>query len=188
MDGIATKSARGTGGAGGPAVRIRPMTAGDAASVLTIYQEGIETGHATFQEAAPAWPDWDRTHLAACRLVAETGAGLAGWAALSAVSARPVYRGVAELSLYVAAASRGHGVGRALLSALVDAADQDGIWTLQTGIFPENQASITLHRSLGFRVVGTRERLGLMTFGPCAGQWRDVVMIERRSSKAGADG
>lgn len=164
---------------------VRPMDASDAVAVLEIYRDGLATGHATFQDTVPSWHEWDRTHLITCRLVVLDGDRLAGWAALSPVSARPVYRGVAEISLYVSAASRGHGVGRALLETLSEAADQAGIWTLQSGIFPENRASLALHDALGFRRVGTRQGLGLMTYGPCAGQWRDVIMLERRSSRVG---
>lgn len=156
----------------------------DARSVLTIYQEGIDTGQATFQERAPAWPVWDRAHLAACRLVAESAGEIQAFVALSPVSSRQVYRGVAEVSLYVASAARGLGLGR-LLRRLIDESEQYGIWTLQAGVFPENQASVKLHLSLGFRLIGARERVGLMTHGPMAGRWRDVLLLERRSPVAG---
>ena len=164
---------------------IRPMEAGDARAVLEIYRDGLATGHATFQDSVPSWQEWDRNHLISCRLAAESGDRIIGWAALSPVSARPVYRGVAEVSLYVLTSAHGRGVGRALLESLTEAADQGGIWTLQSGIFPENRASLALHDALGFRRVGTRRRLGLMTYGPCAGQWRDVVIVERRSTRVG---
>lgn len=160
---------------------IRPMRDADADSVLAIYGEGIETGHATFQERTPDWTAWDAGHIPPCRLVAEIADGIVGWAALSAVSARPVYRGVREVSVYVAARARGQGVGRELMAALVVESERHGIWTLQAGIFPENEASVALHRDAGFRIVGTRERLGLMTCGPQAGRWRDVLLLERRS-------
>lgn len=166
--------------------KIREMRDEDAPAVQRIYDEGIAGGHATFQERAPDWAAWDAGHLKSCRLVAETGGAVDGWAALSAVSARPVYRGVCEVSVYVAGAARGRGIGRALLAALAAESERHGIWILQAGIFPENQVSVALHRAAGFRVVGTRERLGLMTHGPMAGQWRDVLLMERRSRLVGA--
>jgi L-amino acid N-acyltransferase YncA len=128
----------------------------------------------------PAWQEWDRNHLPACRLVARRQGRVVGWAALAPVSRRQVYAGVAEVSLYVAASARGQGVGKALLQALVQASEEAGIWTLQAGIFPENTASIGLHRACGFRTVGIRERLGQLH-----GVWRDVVLMERRSEVAG---
>ncbi|MGI9384793.1 MAG: GNAT family N-acetyltransferase [Methyloligellaceae bacterium] len=164
---------------------IRAMLKRDAARVLGIYQEGIDTGQATFQERAPAWPVWDRTHLSTCRLVAERAGGIVAFAALSPVSSRDVYRGLAEVSLYVAAAARGLGLGRQLLQRLIEESEQHGIWTLQAGVFPENGASATLHQSLGFRLIGARERVGRMTHGPMAGRWRDVLLLERRSPVAG---
>jgi phosphinothricin acetyltransferase len=166
-------------------VTIRTMYDDDAAAVLAIYQQGIDTGHATFQDVAPDWQTWSNGHLSECRLVAELDGRVAGWCALSAVSSRCVYRGVAEESIYIAAGARGRGVGKQLLQALVDASEQAGLWTLQTGIFPENRASITLHEQVGFRVLGIRERIGLMSYGPLAGIWRDVAFMERRSSISG---
>lgn len=164
---------------------IRPLTEQDAVAVLAIYQAGIATGHATFQAQAPAWADWDHSYLPDCRLVAARAGQVCGWAALTAVSSRCVYQGVAEVSVYVDPAARGQGVGRALLAALIAAAEQAGFWTLQAGIFPENAASLALHRQAGFRVVGVRERLGRMNYGPLRDVWRDVVMLERRSSTVG---
>lgn len=153
------------------------MAAGDWPEVRAIYVEGIATGNATFQQDAPEWQEWDSAHLSNCRLVVRTDDGrVAGWAALSRVSARPVYAGVAEVSVYVAAAARGQGIGRLLLDGLVAESERQGVWTLQAGIFPENGASLALHRAAGFRVVGVRERLGKMN-----DQWRDVVLMERRS-------
>lgn len=166
---------------------ITPMTAADGEAVLSIYGEGISTGHATFQDHVPTWADWDRGHLAGCRLVTRTGGAISGFAALSAVSARLVYAGVAEVSVYVAEAARGHGLGRALMQALITASEDSGIWTLQAGIFPENTASLELHSRCGFREVGRRERLGRMRHGPLAGRWRDVILMERRSPVAGQD-
>jgi phosphinothricin acetyltransferase len=159
---------------------IESLTITDWASVRSIYLEGIATGNATFEQSPPEWNQWDIGHLKTCRLVARSDGSVLGWAALSAVSGRCVYGGVAEVSVYVAEQARGRGIGAALLSALVTESEQAGIWTLQAGIFPENQASIKLHLSSGFRVVGTRERLGSMN-----GRWRDVVLLERRSSVVG---
>ncbi len=159
-------------------MRLDKMAAEDWPVVRAIYQEGIATGNATFQKTAPEWAEWDAGHLADCRRVARDEEGVAGWAALSRVSARAVYAGVAEVSVYVASRARGRGVGRLLLGALVTASEEHGLWTLQAGIFPENEASLALHRALGFRVVGVRERLGQMD-----GRWRDVMLLERRSRK-----
>jgi phosphinothricin acetyltransferase len=159
------------------------MTPGDWERVVTIYLEGIATGDATFEVNAPAWSAWDANHLPFARLVATTTDDcVIGWAALSSVSKRSVYAGVAEVSVYVAAAARGAGVGRALLQQLIQDSETNGIWTLQAGIFPENQASIALHESLGFRLVGTRERIGKLQ-----NTWRDTVLLERRSRVVGND-
>ena len=159
----------------------------DAASVLRIYGQGIETGHATFETATPAWETWDGGHLEACRLVAEEAGEVLGWAALAPVSQRPVYAGVTEVSVYLADAGRGRGLGRRLLQALIEASETAGVWTLQAGIFPENEASIRLHEGQGFRVLGTRCRVGRMAQGPFQGRWRDVVLMERRSTRTGLD-
>jgi L-amino acid N-acyltransferase YncA len=148
-------------------------------SVERIYVEGIATGNATFETESPGWENWDAKHHHHSRLVALEGEGLLGWAALSPVSQRRVYAGVAEVSIYVAEAARGKGVGRALLAALVEQAERNGIWTLQAGIFPENRASISLHKACGFREVGVRERIGRLK-----GVWRDVVLMERRGRDA----
>ncbi len=157
------------------------MTPADWAAVAGIYREGIATGHATFRTDAPSWDEWDAGHLKPCRLVAVDGPRVLGWAALSAVSDRCVYGGVAEVQVYVAAAARGTGVGRALLDALVADAEAQGFWTLQAGIFPENIGSVALHERAGFRLVGRRERLGKMA----SGEWRDVLLLERRSASVG---
>jgi len=148
----------------------------DWIQVRSIYLEGIATGDATFETDAPDWETWDCNHLKFGRLAARDGDSVVGWAALSPVSNRCVYGGVAEVSVYVAAAARGQGIGRLLLMSLIDEAERNGIWTLQAGIFPENVASIALHKSCGFREVGLRERLGKLN-----GVWRDVVLLERRS-------
>ena len=168
-------------------ISLRAMSADDAETVLRIYQDGIDTGHATFAPAVPSWQVWDRTHLRHSRIVAIAGEDVVGWAALTAVSSRSVYRGVAEVSVYVAAAARGRGIGPRLMAALIEASEGAGIWTLQAGIFPENPESIALHRKFGFRVLGTRERVGRMAHGPLAGRWRDVVLVERRSTLAGIE-
>ncbi len=149
-------------------------------AVQSIYREGIATNDATFETDVPEWEYWDKSHLRDCRLVARKGGQVIGWAALSPVSSRRVYAGVAEVSVYVAASARGKGVGKALLCALVEESERQGIWTLQAGIFPENVASIALHKLCGFREIGRRERLGQMD-----GVWRDVVLMERRSDVTG---
>jgi L-amino acid N-acyltransferase YncA len=146
-------------------------------AVRAIYEEGIATGDATFETEVPSWEAWDAAHLGEHRLVARRGDEVVGWAALVPVSGRCVYAGVAEHSVYVAASARGQGVGRELLEALIASAEHSGIWTLQSGIFPENRASLRLHEVCGFRIVGTRERIGHHQ-----GRWRDVILLERRSS------
>jgi L-amino acid N-acyltransferase YncA len=156
---------------------VRPMRPDDWESVRAIYLEGIATGNATFATTAPDWDAWDAAHLQHCRLLASEGETALGWAALGPYSRREVYRGVAEVSIYVAEAARGRGIGGSLLGALVAEAEANGIWTLQAGIFPENTASLRLHQRFGFRVVGVRERIGEMN-----GVWRDVVLMERRSA------
>ncbi len=157
-------------------VRVAPMTAGHAAQVLAIYQAGIDEGNATFETSAPSWESFDASHLAEHRFVALSGSEVTGWTAVSPVSDRCVYAGVVEHSVYVRPIARGQGIGRLLLDALIASTEAAGIWTIQSGIFPENAASAALHQSAGFRVVGTRERLGRHH-----GRWRDVVLIERRS-------
>jgi phosphinothricin acetyltransferase len=157
-------------------IGIRDLRPEDWPEVARIYREGIETGHATFETSVPSWPDWDAAHLPAHRLVAVLDGRVVGWAALSPVSQRCVYAGVAEHSVYVAAAARGRGVGRELLGALIASSERAGIWTLESGVFPENEASVALHVAVGFRIVGVRERLGRRD-----GVWRDVLLLERRS-------
>jgi L-amino acid N-acyltransferase YncA len=148
--------------------------------VRAIYAEGIATGDATFETTVPEWDAWNAAHLPVCRFVCEDAAAVVGWAALSPVSKRRVYAGVAEVSVYVSAPARGHGVGRRLLEELVQSSEENGLWTLQAGIFPENEASLAVHRQCGFRVVGRRERIGALR-----GVWRDVLLLERRSTVAG---
>jgi phosphinothricin acetyltransferase len=164
----------------GQSISIEPLTHDHWETVRSIYLQGIATGNATFQQSAPEWKEWDVGHLRACRMVARSGQEVMGWAALSPVSSRPVYRGVAEVSIYVAEAARGCGVGAKLMARLIADSEAGGIWALQAGIFPENVASIKLHTRAGFRIVGTRSRLGCMD-----GRWRDVVLLERRSLKVG---
>jgi phosphinothricin acetyltransferase len=148
--------------------------------VRAIYLEGVATGHATFETGAPEWAVWDEKHRPDCRLVAKADNRVIGWAALSPVSSRQVYAGVAEVTIYVGDAARGQGVGWALMKALIEASERAGIWTLQAGIFPENVASLALHKACGFREVGYRERIGQMN-----GIWRNTVMLERRSRVVG---
>jgi phosphinothricin acetyltransferase len=158
-----------------------PLTANDWDAVRAIYLEGIASGNATFAQTAPGWEEWDAGHLKTCRFAARENDSVVGWAALSPVSGRCVYGGVAEVSVYVAESARCRGAGSALLTALVRNSEEAGIWTLQAGIFPENEASLRLHEKAGFRIVGTREKLGCMN-----GRWRDVVLMERRSRVVGA--
>ena len=161
---------------------IGEMDEGHWEQVRAIYMEGIATGDATFETQEPSWESWDAAHLPFARLVASAQDVVAGWAALSPVSKRAVYAGVAEVSVYVAEKYRGRGIGLALLEALAGASEEAGIWTLQASVFPENTASIALHCACGFRVVGRRERIGKLR-----GVWRDTLLLERRSSVAGAD-
>lgn len=162
-------------------IAIRLLTADDWSRVEAIYQQGIDTGDATFETHPPTWADFDASRHSALRLVAVDGDEVLGWAAASPTSSRRVYRGVAEHSVYVSRSARGRGIGNALLAALVESAESADIWTLQSGIFPENSASLRLHAGHGFRIVGRRERLALMEHGPRAGTWRDVYLVERRS-------
>lgn len=162
--------------------RVVPLRVEHWPDVARIYADGIATGHATFAADVPSWEEFDAGKLPEHRFVAldDDGAVL-GWVAVSSVSDRCVYAGVVEHSVYVDEAARGRGVGRTLLDALLASTDAAGVWTVQSGVFPENAASLALHAAVGFRAVGTRERLGRMTHGPHAGTWRDVVLLERRS-------
>jgi L-amino acid N-acyltransferase YncA len=159
---------------------IEKMKDDDWPVMKLIYQEGIDTSDATFETEAPDWEQWNKSHLDGCRLVARAGNEIVGWAALSPVSGRSVYAGVAEVSLYVKSSARGKGVGKALLKAVIEESECIGIWTLQSGTFPENTASIALQKACGFRKVGTREKIGCMN-----GRWRDVILMERRSKVIG---
>src|SRR5436309_11397522 len=162
---------------------IDEMRPDDWDAVRVIYAAGIAAGQATFETEPPSWEQWDAGHLAAGRLCARAGGRVVGWAALSPVSRRAVYSGVAEVSVYVHPDWRGRGVGTSLLAALVVASERHGFWTLQAGIFPENAASLALHVRCGFRVVGRRERIGQLH-----GVWRDTVLLERRSRVVGVEG
>jgi len=164
------------------ALQIRTLAVEDWDSVCSIYRAGITTGNATFETEAPDWTRWNNSHLPTPRLVAISSQSVVGWAALSAVSTRAVYAGVAEVSVYVAGESRGLGIGRALLATLIHESEMNGIWTLQASIFPENVASICLHKACGFREVGRREHIGKME-----GVWRDTILLERRSKLVGYD-
>lgn len=155
---------------------IDQMRASDWEQVREIYLQGIRTRHATFETEAPSWERWDEAHLSFARLVVREGDSVLGWAALSPVSQRQVYRGVAEVTVYVAGSARGQGIGRVLLEALIVESESNGIWTLQASIFPENVASVELHRRCGFREVGRRERVAMLH-----NVWRDTLLLERRS-------
>lgn len=157
------------------------MAPSDWPSVSAIFEEGIASGNATFETSPPSWEQWDASHLQSCRLVAvESSGSVVGWAALSPVSSRHVYRGWCEVSVYISETARGKGVGRALLERLIADSEAEGKWTLQAGIFPENIASVSLHQSCGFRLVGTHERVG-----NSSGVWRDTLLLERRSKVVG---
>jgi phosphinothricin acetyltransferase len=159
-------------------ITVEPLTAAEWPAVRAIFEEGIAFGDATFETQAPSWETWDTGHLAEHRFAAHRDGEVVGWAALSLVSERCVYSGVAEVSVYVEERARGQGVGRALLGALVRSSEAAGIWTVQAGIFPENEASLGLHRACGFRIVGVRAAIGKHH-----GVWRDVVLLERRSAE-----
>jgi phosphinothricin acetyltransferase len=161
-------------------IAIDALQPADWAAVRTIHEEGIRTGHSTFDTSSPSWESWDEAHLNHCRLVARLGDRIVGWAALAGVSDTCAYAGVAEVSIYVSEEARGKGIGDKLLGALIIDSEREDIWTLQAGIFPENTASLALFERKGFRAVGRRERLGELN-----GEWRDVMLLERRSRVAG---
>lgn len=161
---------------------IKPMTRDSWFKVAEIYKSGIATGNATFQTEVPDWDSWDAAHRRDCRLIAMTGDKIVGWAALSPVSGRCVYSGVAEVSVYVDSDFRGKGVGNRLMESLIKESEQNGIWTLQSGVFPENKESLRLHQKNGFRIIGTRQRIGKL-----GNRWRDTVLLERRSDSVGID-
>lgn len=159
---------------------VAPFQETDFPSVQKIYRQGIDTGDATFQQKAKSWSEWDNSHHPFCRIVAVKNEHIVGWAALSPISSRAVYAGIAEVSIYVDNTYKQQGIGQALLAQLITDSEQHGIWTLQAGIFPENIGSIKLHENNGFRQIGTREKLGKMN-----NIWRDVVLLERRSHVVG---
>ncbi|MBM7553052.1 GNAT family N-acetyltransferase [Thalassobacillus pellis] len=161
-------------------IDIDKMLPDDWDEVRKIYLEGIASGNATFEKDAPSWETWDNGHIIESRIVARSEGKVLGWAALSPISNRCVYAGVAEVSVYVSQCSLGKGIGSSLLKSLIKISEQNGIWTLQAGIFPENTSSLKLHHKFGFREVGLRERIGKMD-----GIWRDVNLVERRSNKVG---
>ena len=148
--------------------------------VKEIYEEGIATGNATFETAAPSWEDWDANHVKVPRLVAIENEEIVGWAALTKVSGRCIYAGVGEVSVYVSGTQRGKGIGRRLLQALISESEKNNYWTLQAGIFPENKSSIKIHEDCGFRLIGVREKIGKMN-----NVWRDTLLMEKRSKIAG---
>ncbi|RZK35798.1 MAG: N-acetyltransferase family protein [Pedobacter sp.] len=157
-------------------MEIRKLLPSDWDSVKSIYEKGIATGNATFQTSPPSWKQWDSSHLDTCRIIAEENGNVVGWAALTPVSSRCVYAGVAEVSVYVDPEQSGKGIGLALLQELVALSEAEGIWTLQAGIFPENIGSLRIHEKAGFRTLGIREKIGKQN-----GVWRDTVLLERRS-------
>jgi L-amino acid N-acyltransferase YncA len=157
-------------------MEVRDLRADDWPEVARIFDEGIRTGNATFETDVPSWEAWDSAHLRRHRFAAKRGGRVVGWIALAPVSSRCCYAGVAEVSAYVAEEARGDGVGGELLATVIDSSERAGIWTLQTGVFPENEPSLRLLRRFGFREVGTQERIGKLH-----GVWRDVVLLERRS-------
>jgi len=161
-------------------IEIVKMEFTDWKAVAEIYKEGIESGMATFEKTIPEWDQWDKNHIQSCRLIAKYDHKIVGWAALSAVSSRCVYGGVAEVSVYVSSKVRGMEIGTHLLRKLIVESEDRGYWTLQSGIFPENEASIRLHQNLGFRRIGFRERIGQLN-----GVWKDNILMEKRSNRTG---
>jgi len=163
-------------------ISVRPMQPDDWSLVSQIYKEGIATGFATFEKSIPSYKSWNSAHMQSCRIVAIENKTILGWAALSPVSSRCVYGGVAEVSVYISEKHRGKGVGKLLIQSLIEKSESEGIWTLQSGIFPENEGSIRLHEKAGFRRIGKRERVGRLD-----GIWKDNVLFERRSKTVGID-
>lgn len=163
-------------------ISFRSLNKEDWFFVAEIYRQGIETGNATFQRDIPGWEVWDSSHIKSCRIVADLSNEIVGWAALSPVSGRCVYAGVAEVSVYVSDLYKGQKIGSKLLKALITESEKEGFWTLQASIFPENTASLKMHENLGFRKVGFREKIGKMN-----GNWRDTILLEYRSKLIGID-
>ncbi|NVM04842.1 MAG: N-acetyltransferase family protein [Candidatus Helarchaeota archaeon] len=161
-------------------IKIQKMEDGDWASVISIFNEGIETGYSTLITECPSWEEWDRRYLKNCRFVVKSNNQIIGWAALTPFSSIPAYSGVAEVSIYLTSSARSKGIGKSLLKTVIKESEKNGIWMLQAKIFSENIASISLHKACGFREVGIRERIGQLK-----GKWRDIVLMERRSSTVG---
>ena len=169
-------------------MNIRDMQAMDGNAVVDIYDRALKSGHASFQQHGGTWGDWDGGHLTKCRYVALDDAGrITGWAGLSAVSGRCAFAGVAEVSVYVDPKCQGQGIGSRLMQALIEGSEQNGFWSLEAGIFPENTGSVALHRKHGFEVLCRRTGFGRMGYGPMQGKWRDVLLLERRSKSIGID-
>jgi phosphinothricin acetyltransferase len=169
-----------------PEVIIRSMSPADWPAIAAIYQQGIDGGNATFATEPPAsWDEWSHSKLPICRLVGCLANEVVGWAVLSPVSSRLVYRGVTEVSIYIANQAHGRGIGSTLMQALIESSEANGIWTLQSLVFPENEASMKLHEKWGFKLLAIHEKMGLMEVGPFAGHWRDVALLERRSRVVG---
>jgi L-amino acid N-acyltransferase YncA len=167
-------------------IELLSMTPSDWPVVAAIYQQGLDSGNASFTSQAPAsWEEWSAHKLTDCRLVARLEGEVVGWAAFSPVFSRPVYRGVVELSIYVSERAQRRGVGSALMQAMIRESEEHGIWTIQSRVFPENEGSVKLHLKNGFKLMCVHEKLGYMSFGPFTGQWRDVILFERRSKTAG---
>lgn len=164
------------------ALKIRPLESSDWPNVKSIYEQGLKTGIATFEISAPSWEKWNRAHLDIGRLVATYNHEVVGWVALSPVSSRCVYGGVAELSVYIGENQRGKGIGKLLMKQAITESEKNNIWTLQSGVFRENIASIKLHESVGFRIIGYREKIGRLN-----GEWKDNILLERRSQIVGID-
>ncbi|MDM1556135.1 N-acetyltransferase family protein [Chryseobacterium indologenes] len=163
-------------------MEIRPIIKDNFSEVIEIYKQGLATNIATFQNDSPQWEEWDKAHLDFCRISIYDNDNMIGWASLTPVSSRCVYAGVAEVSIYIAQDERGKGVGKTLLTELIQQSEENGIWTLQSGIFAENESSIKLHEKCGFRLVGYREKIGKKN-----GIWKDNVLMERRSKNIGID-
>jgi L-amino acid N-acyltransferase YncA len=161
-------------------IEIKPLEPLHWKEVRRIYEEGLKTGNATFQTSAPEWDEWNKAHIQTSRIIAIENENIIGWAALTPVSSRCVYGGVAEISVYVSESARGKGIGKELLKSLIEDSEANGFWTLQAGIFPDNIASIKIHEATGFRVIGKREKIGQMN-----GHWRDTILLERRSQTIG---